>query len=56
MQVSVPTLLVTGGCDEAVTKRNREAQRSLRCEAELQIVSGATHLFEEPRTRWRVAS
>lgn len=53
-QVSVPTLLIVGECDEAVLEFNREAQRSFRCESKLDVVSRATHLFEEPGTLERV--
>jgi dienelactone hydrolase len=49
-RVTAPTLLVVGGHDDMVIELNREALRRLRCEAELQIVPGATHLFEEPGT------
>jgi putative phosphoribosyl transferase len=48
--VRTPTLLIVGGSDEAVLGLNRLAQTELRCESELAIVAGATHLFEEPGT------
>src|SRR5436190_12862995 len=44
-QVVSPTLLIVGGKDPAVIQMNREAMARLRCETELQIVPGATHLF-----------
>ena len=47
-QVRSPTLLVVGGRDHAVLEMNRAALAELRCEKELTIVPGATHLFEEP--------
>jgi putative phosphoribosyl transferase len=47
-QVRAPTLLVVGGHDETVLQLNRAAQARLRCENRLEIVPGATHLFEEP--------
>jgi putative phosphoribosyl transferase len=47
-QVRAPTLLVVGGHDESVLQLNRAAQARLRCENRLEIVPGATHLFEEP--------
>jgi putative phosphoribosyl transferase len=47
-KVRAPTLLIVGGDDTAVLELNREALAQLRCEKELQIVPGATHLFEEP--------
>ena len=48
--VGAPTLLIVGGADEVVLELNREAMRRLRCEHELVVVPGATHLFEEPGT------
>jgi len=49
-EVWAPTLLIVGGQDTAVLELNRQAQALLRCESELAIVPGATHLFEEPGT------
>jgi len=49
-KVQAPTLLIVGGHDYQVIELNREAQRRLRCGSLLEIVSGATHLFEEPGT------
>ncbi|MFD8260487.1 phosphoribosyltransferase family protein [Streptomyces griseoluteus] len=46
--VTAPTLLIVGGHDRLVLRLNREAQARLRCENELAVVPGATHLFEEP--------
>ena len=46
--VTAPTLLIVGGCDEAVLELNRNAQAKLRCAHHLTVVPGATHLFEEP--------
>jgi pimeloyl-ACP methyl ester carboxylesterase len=46
-KVRAPTLLIVGGDDTAVLELNRAALAQLRCEKELQIVPGATHLFEE---------
>jgi len=46
--VEAPTLLIVGGLDTAVIRMNREALAQLRCEKRLEIVPGATHLFEEP--------
>jgi putative phosphoribosyl transferase len=48
--VRAPTLLIVGGNDEAVLALNRRAQAELRCENDLAVVPGATHLFEEPGT------
>jgi putative phosphoribosyl transferase len=46
--VRAPTLLIVGGDDHAVLDLNRHAAASLRCERHIEIVPGATHLFEEP--------
>jgi putative phosphoribosyl transferase len=48
--VKAPTLLIVGGLDYPVIEMNRHAYARLRCEKEIEIVSGATHLFEEPGT------
>ena len=49
--VTAPTLLIVGGHDEVVLDLNRQAQARLgRCESQLTVVPGATHLFEEPGT------
>jgi putative phosphoribosyl transferase len=49
-RVQAPTLLIVGGEDDVVIALNEEAFHALRCEKHLQIVPGATHLFEEPGT------
>ena len=54
-KVEAPTLLIVGSLDEVVIELNREALARLRCEARLEIVPGATHLFEEPGTLEEVA-
>ena len=54
-RVKSPTLLIVGGLDETVIRLNKEALALLRCEKELRIVPGATHLFEEPGTLEEVA-
>jgi putative phosphoribosyl transferase len=46
--VTAPTLLIVGGHDEVVLDLNRRAQAELRCENDLAVVPGASHLFEEP--------
>ena len=46
--VMAPTLLIVGGGDPAVLDLNRRAQAQLRCLSHLEVVEGATHLFEEP--------
>lgn len=45
--VTAPTLLIVGELDPRVIAMNRDALSQLRCEKSLQIVPGATHLFEE---------
>lgn len=54
-RVTAPTLLIVGGYDVPVIEMNREAYAQLRCEKEIVIVPGATHLFEEPGTLEQVA-
>lgn len=49
-RVMAPTLLIVGGEDDPVIAMNQEAYARLRCEKALEIVPGATHLFEEPGT------
>jgi putative phosphoribosyl transferase len=49
-RVQSPTLLIVGSRDGQVLDLNRQAQQHMRCENELAIVKGATHLFEEPGT------
>jgi putative phosphoribosyl transferase len=46
--VRAPTLLIVGGEDVAVIELNRRGLAQVRTEADLVIVPGATHLFEEP--------
>jgi dienelactone hydrolase len=53
--VRAPTLLIVGGDDLPVIGMNREALNALRVEKQLEIVPGATHLFEEPGTLEQVA-
>lgn len=55
-RVTSPTLLIVGGRDELVIELNRQAYDHLNCKKELRIVSGATHLFEEPGALEEVAS
>ncbi|MFC7081624.1 dienelactone hydrolase family protein [Halorussus caseinilyticus] len=47
-EVRAPTLFVVGARDEAVLSLNRRECDRLRCEKELAVVEGASHLFEEP--------
>jgi len=53
--VKSPTLLIVGGDDTPVIRMNEEAYAWLRCEKELKIVPGASHLFEEPGALEEVA-
>ncbi len=46
--VRAPTLLIVGSLDEVVIGLNRQAYGQLRCERRLEVVPGASHLFEEP--------
>ncbi|MEV6418291.1 alpha/beta family hydrolase [Streptomyces sp. NPDC051662] len=46
--VRAPTLLIVGGADTQVLDLNRRAAERMRCEHRLDVVPGATHLFEEP--------
>ncbi len=54
-QVRAPTLLIVGGEDHEVILLNRQAHTRLNCVKALEIVPGATHLFEEPGTLEQVA-
>lgn len=47
-EVSAPTLLIVGGTDTEVLRLNREALRAMQCRKRLEVVPGASHLFEEP--------
>ncbi|HEY4255859.1 MAG TPA: alpha/beta family hydrolase [Candidatus Udaeobacter sp.] len=54
-KVQAPTLLIVGGNDDIVIELNETARDQMRCEVELDIVPGATHLFEEPGALEKVA-
>jgi putative phosphoribosyl transferase len=54
-RVVAPTLLIVGGNDREVLRLNQQALLLLGGEARLEVVPGATHLFEEPGTLERVA-
>jgi pimeloyl-ACP methyl ester carboxylesterase len=47
-KVQAPTLFIVGGADEPLIELNRAAMRRMRAPVQLEIVPGATHLFEEP--------
>jgi putative phosphoribosyl transferase len=46
-KVKAPTLLIVGGEDQVVIELNERARDQMRCEVKIEIVPGATHLFEE---------
>ena len=46
--VQAPTLLIVGSLDHEVVEMNKKAYAKLQCEKKLELVEGATHLFEEP--------
>ncbi len=50
VKVKAPTLLIVGGADHVVIDLNQSAQEAITCECALEIIPGATHLFEEPGT------
>ncbi|WP_374602862.1 dienelactone hydrolase family protein [Arenimonas sp.] len=54
-RVRTPTMLIVGGHDDEVLELNRRAAAAIPGDVELQVVPGATHLFEEPGTLGRVA-
>jgi len=54
-KVRAPTLLIVGGRDPEVLELNRAAYDQLNCLKRLEVVPGATHLFEEPGTLRTVA-
>jgi putative phosphoribosyl transferase len=54
-KVQGPTLLIVGGNDDIVIELNEMARVQMRCEVKLEIIPGATHLFEEPGALEHVA-
>jgi dienelactone hydrolase len=54
-KVQAPTLLIVGGNDDIVIELNEMARDRMRCEVKLEIIPGATHLFEEPGALEKVA-
>src|SRR5213080_4412053 len=54
-KVQAPTLLVVGGNDDVVIELNEMARDQMRCEVKLEIIPGATHLFEEQGALEKVA-
>jgi putative phosphoribosyl transferase len=55
-RVRAPSLLIVGGYDVPVIALNERAKAQMRCEVRLEIVPGATHLFEEPGALEQVAA
>lgn len=47
-KVKAPTLLIVGGEDHVVIDLNEQARAQMKCDVKIDIVPGATHLFEEP--------
>jgi dienelactone hydrolase len=54
-KVKAPTLLIVGGSDPLVIDLNRDAMAQMSAPVQIEIVPGATHLFEEPGTLEEVA-
>jgi len=54
-KVQAATLLIVGGNDDVVIELNEMARDQMRCEVKLEIIPGATHLFEESGALERVA-
>jgi dienelactone hydrolase len=54
-RVQAPTLLIVGGNDTPVIQMNRSAFAQMRAVKKVEIVPGASHLFEEPGTLEEVA-
>jgi dienelactone hydrolase len=54
-RVRAPVLLIVGGLDTPVITMNRDAMQQMTAPVALEIVPGATHLFEEPGTLDRVS-
>ena len=53
--VTAPTLLIVGDRDPVVKELNERAYSRMRCQRRLDVVEGATHLFEEPNALEQVA-
>ena len=54
--VKAPTLLIVGSLDTDVINLNKKAYDQLKCDRKIEIVNGASHLFEEPGTLNEVAN
>ncbi|KTD02271.1 dienelactone hydrolase family protein [Fluoribacter gormanii] len=55
-KVKSPTLLIVGGDDDVVIGLNQQAMSQMSCIIQLELVPGATHLFEEPGTLQEVSN
>ena len=55
-RVKAPSLLIVGGDDPEVLRLNHAARKEMRCRSEVAVVTGATHLFEEPGALDEVAT
>lgn len=55
-QVRAPTLLIVGGCDETVLELNEQAAAAMKTKCRIEVVPGATHLFEEEGALEQVAA
>src|SRR5882724_2229832 len=54
-KVKAPTLLIVGGEDHVVIELNEQARAQMKCECKIEMVPGATQLFEEPGALDKVA-
>lgn len=54
-KISAPTLFIVGEEDDVVVQLNEKAFKRLECTKKMEIIPGATHLFEEPGTLEEVA-
>jgi putative phosphoribosyl transferase len=55
-KVKSPTLLIVGGEDRVVIELTEQARAQMKCECKIDIVPGATHLFEESGALEQVAA
>ena len=55
-EITAPTLFIVGGDDVQVIQLNNQAYQQLTSQKEMQIIPGATHLFEEPGALEQVAA
>lgn len=55
-RITAPTLMIAGSADVDAMEGNRAAQRMLICHRRLEVVPGASHLFEEPGALESVAA